>query len=56
MRRVSFSYDSTYSDETNMSVGAERATNEKFVEALKQVPDSEPPEYHRLPEGYVRHW
>jgi hypothetical protein len=44
-----------WSNESYIAMRAERATKEKFIEALKQVPDSEPPEYDHLPEGYVRH-
>ena len=41
-------------NESFIAMRAKRWTKEKFVEALKQVPDSEPPEYDRLPAGYVR--
>jgi len=44
-----------WSNESYIAMRAERATKEKFIEALKQVPDSEPPEYDRLPEGYLPH-
>lgn len=42
-----------WSNESYIAIRAARANKEKFIEALRQVPDSEPPEYDRLPEGYV---
>ena len=42
-----------WSNESYIALRAARATKEKFIDALRQVPDSEPPEYDRLPEGYV---
>jgi hypothetical protein len=42
-----------WSNESYIAIRGARATKEKFIDALKQVPDSEPPKYDRLPEGYV---
>jgi hypothetical protein len=42
-----------WSNQSYHAIQAARATKEKFIDALRQVPDSEPPEYDRLPEGYV---
>ena len=42
-----------WSNESHIASRAKRASREKFVEALKQVPDVEPPGYDRLPEGYT---
>jgi hypothetical protein len=41
-----------WSNESYIALRARRATREKFIDALKQVPDSEPAEYDRLPEGH----
>jgi hypothetical protein len=41
-----------WSNESYVTLRAKRASREKFDEALKQVPDSEAPNYDRLPEGY----
>ena len=41
------------SNESYIAIRGARATKENFIDALKQVPDSEPPEYDGLPEGYV---
>jgi hypothetical protein len=41
-----------WSNESYMAVRAKRASREKFLDALKEVPDVEPPDYDRLPEGY----
>jgi len=42
-----------WSNESYIAIRAARASKEKFNDALGQVPDSEPPDYDRLPEGYV---
>jgi hypothetical protein len=41
-----------WSNESYVALRAKRASREKFLEALQQVPAVEPPEYDRLPEGY----
>jgi len=41
-----------WSNESYVAMRARRASREKFLEALQQVPGVEPPEYDRLPEGY----
>jgi hypothetical protein len=41
-----------WSNESYMAVRAKRASREKFLDALKEVPDVEPPDCDRLPEGY----
>jgi hypothetical protein len=41
-----------WSNESYVALRAKRASREKFLEALKQVPDVEPPAYDRLPKGY----
>jgi hypothetical protein len=41
-----------WSNESYMALRAKRASREKFEEALKQVPDLEPPDFDQLPEGY----
>lgn len=41
-----------WSNESYVALRAKRAGREKFLEALKEVPDVEPVEYDRLPEGY----
>ena len=43
-----------WSNESYIALRAKRASPEKFLEALKEVPDIEPPDYDRLPEGYKR--
>jgi hypothetical protein len=42
-----------WSNESYVTLRAKRASREKFDQALKQVPDSEAPNYDRLPEGYL---
>ena len=41
-----------WSNESYIAVRAKRASQGKFIDALKEVPDVEPPDYDRLPEGY----
>jgi len=41
-----------WSNESYVALRAKRASREKFVEALKEVPDVEPAAYDRLPGGY----
>jgi hypothetical protein len=41
-----------WSNESYMTLRGKRASREKFEEALKQVPDVEPPAFDQLPEGY----
>ncbi|MBI3852400.1 MAG: toxin-antitoxin system HicB family antitoxin [Verrucomicrobia bacterium] len=41
-----------WSNESYMAVRAKRASREKFLDALQEVPDVEPPDYDRLPGGY----
>jgi hypothetical protein len=41
-----------WSNESYISLRAKRGSREGFLKALEQVPDVEPPEYDRLPEGY----
>jgi len=41
-----------WSNESYISLRAKRARREDFLRLLEQVPDVEPPEYDRLPEGY----
>ena len=41
-----------WSNESYISVPRKRGSRENFLKALEQVPDVEPPEYDRLPEGY----
>jgi hypothetical protein len=41
-----------WSNESYVALRAKRASREKFLDALKEVPDVEPPDYDRLPEGY----
>jgi len=43
-----------WSNESYMALRAKRAGREKFLDALKEVPDVEPPDHDRLPEGYAR--
>jgi antitoxin component of RelBE/YafQ-DinJ toxin-antitoxin module len=42
-----------WSNESYIPIRGARATKEKFIDALRQVPDSEPLDHDRLPEGYV---
>jgi hypothetical protein len=41
-----------WSNESYVAMRAKRADREKFLDALKEVPDVEPPEHDRLPAGY----
>ncbi len=41
-----------WSNESYLATRAKRGSRDKFLDALKEVPDTEPPEYDRLPEGY----
>ena len=41
-------------NESYIASRAKHASREKFLEALKEVPDSEPPDFDRLPAGYRR--
>jgi hypothetical protein len=41
-----------WSNESYSSLRAKRGSREDFLKALEQVPDVEPPEHDRLPEGY----
>ncbi|MBI4024683.1 MAG: toxin-antitoxin system HicB family antitoxin [Verrucomicrobia bacterium] len=41
-----------WSNESYIAMRAKRGSHEKFLDALKEVPDIEPPDYDRLPEGY----
>lgn len=41
-----------WSNQSYVSLRATRGSREDFLQALEQVPDVEPPEYDRLPEGY----
>lgn len=41
-----------WSNESYAALRAKRGRREKFLDALKEVPDIEPAEYDRLPEGY----
>lgn len=41
-----------WSNESYVAPRAKRASREKFLDALKEVPDVEPPDFDRLPEGY----
>jgi hypothetical protein len=43
-----------WSNESYIALRAKRASREKFLDALKEVPDVEPPDFDRLPEGYER--
>lgn len=40
-----------WSNESYMAGRAKRGNREEFLRALEQVPDVEPPEWDRLPEG-----
>jgi hypothetical protein len=42
-----------WSNESYIAIRGARGTKEKFIDALKRVPDAEPPEHDRLPESYV---
>ena len=41
-----------WSNESYVASRAKRASRAKFSDALKKVPDVEPPDYDRSPEGY----
>lgn len=41
-----------WSNESYVAFRAKRASKEKFIDALEEVPDLEPPDYDRLPEGH----
>ena len=41
-----------WSAESYLAMRGKRASREKFLTALEQVPDVEPPENDRLPKGY----
>ncbi len=41
-----------WSNQSYLELRAQRGSREDFLKALEQVPDVEPPEYDRLPEGY----
>ena len=41
-----------WSNESYIALRARRASRKKFQDALKEVPDIEPPECDRLPDGY----
>jgi hypothetical protein len=41
-----------WSNESYIALRAKMASREKFLDALNQVPDVEPPDYDRLPNGY----
>lgn len=43
-----------WSNESCLAARAKRGSREKFLQALDQVPDVEPPPEDRLPEGYRR--
>jgi len=41
-----------WSNESYIALRAKRASREKFLDALEEVPDVQPPDYDRLPESY----
>ncbi len=41
-----------WSGESYLALRAKRGSREDFLKVLEQVPDVEPPDYDRLPEGY----
>jgi hypothetical protein len=43
-----------WSNESYIALRAKHASREKFLDALKEVPDVEPPDFDRLPESYER--
>jgi hypothetical protein len=43
-----------WSNESYVALRAKRASREKFLDALKEAPDVQPPDYDRLPESYQR--
>ncbi len=42
-----------WSNESYIALRAKHASREKFLDALKEVPDVEPPDFDRLPEAYT---
>ena len=38
----------------SVAMRAKRASREKFLDALKEVPNVKPPDFDRLPEDYTR--
>ena len=43
-----------WSHESYLDRRGKAASRQKFLEALDEVPDVDPPEWNRLPEGYRR--
>ena len=43
-----------WSNESCLAARAKRGSREKFLQALDQVPNVNPPEWDRLPDGYQR--
>jgi hypothetical protein len=43
-----------WSNGSYIALRAKHASREKFLEAIKESPDVEPPDYDRLPQGYKR--
>jgi hypothetical protein len=43
-----------WSNESYIALRAKHASREKFLHALKEAPDVDPPDYDRMPEGYKR--
>ena len=43
-----------WSNESYIALRAKNASQEKFLDALKEAPDVDPPDFDRLPEGYKR--
>ncbi len=41
-----------WTNESYVALRAKNASREKFLDALKEVPDVEPPDFDRLPKGY----
>jgi hypothetical protein len=41
-----------WSNESYVALRAKRANQAKFVDALQEVPDVDPPEHDRLPDGF----
>jgi hypothetical protein len=41
-------------NESYIALRAKRASREQYLDALKEAPDVQPPDYDRLPEGYKR--
>ncbi len=42
-----------WSNESYIALRAKRASRDKFLDALNEVPDVEPADYDRLPEAYT---